>query len=196
MLLLLLPGCYSDLGNPRAACTRVCVRLCASALMAPCCLRACSCNIDNIQLCPLYALPDPYAIASTDKGLQRRLLEHVTDVHDPSKGAAEHFRLYQQTVAPFLAAVAPPLGAMVSHSSRADPQDLFVWSALVGEERLAQLFWVRCAKPVHMALLGAHLYGWIAHRKEGTGVVDELRQLEERMESLAIGVLEEAVDQV
>ena len=68
-----------------------------------------------------------------------------------------------QVVGPFLSSIAPTMGARLHESNATRYSDLFVWSSLTGSERLMRLLWVRCEKPVHVALECSHLFGKMAH---------------------------------
>ena len=142
-----------------------------------------SATVERVNMVPLFAHADHYHFASLDKGLQRRLLERLADTYNPAKGSEFHYALYQQVVGPFLTSIAPVLGAMVREVSATRASDLFVWSALTGNERLMRLFWVRCEKPVHMALLCAHLFGKMGRAPQCAMFADELAVHEQVMRS-------------
>ena len=113
-----------------------------------------------------------------------RLNERVAEINDPTKGSEFHYALYQQVVGPFLG---PTLAACVAESRTTTPRDLFIWSLIVGEEALARLMWVRCAKPVHMALLGAHMCARMAKGQAGAGLLKRAQDQERRVEQWALG---------
>ena len=80
---------------------------------------------------------------------------------------------------------------MVEDARETQARDLFMWSVLQANEDLVRVFWMRCTKPVHMALLGAHLCRRMAKASRGSGVDKDLTLLSERMEQWAIGILDE-----
>ena len=51
------------------------------------------------------------------------------------------------------------------------------------------ILWARCAKPVHMALIGSGIFAKIRKTKVGS-VMEDVRLLEHRMEDHALGVME------
>ena len=121
-----------------------------------------------------------------------RLNDRVAEINDPTKGPDFHYQLYQEIVGPFLG---QPLKACIDEGNRTTPRDLFMWSLIVGEEALARLLWVRCAKPVHMALLGAHMCARVAKGQAGAGLLKRARDQERRVEQWALGVMDEAWDE-
>uniref|UniRef100_A0A7S3AMF8 TRPM SLOG domain-containing protein n=1 Tax=Haptolina ericina TaxID=156174 RepID=A0A7S3AMF8_9EUKA len=154
-----------------------------------------SCHLETLQLCPLFEKADPYGLLTKDSALQKRLSDRLSEVHDSAKGDSFHYALYQQIFGPFLTSVAPVLTALAKESHHTGAEDLFIYSVLYGDEELARLFWVRCDKPVHMALLGSALCSRAIKSAAGTSMVGEITQHAERIETWAVRVLQEAADE-
>ena len=87
------------------------------------------------------------------------------------------------------------LGEMLNEVPRTRPLDLLVWSTIACDETLVRIFWLKCKKPVHMALIASSISGKLARQLTGSGHEYEYQKLEERLEQLALGVLSEAQDQ-
>ena len=78
---------------------------------------------------------------------------------------------------------------MINEEQHTRPLDLLIWATMACDEQLARIFWLRCKKPVHTALLASSVSNKMARRLAGSGHEYDYQKFEERFDDLAIGVL-------
>ena len=116
------------------------------------------CSVQSLSLCQLYLQEDPYSFLRSDAALQGRLQRRLSDgTIARSVTPKDMHSVYRDVVGPFLCEVCPLLSSFIESSSEGAHADLFFWSVLMGQPRLAKVLWAHVDNPLHCALLASHV---------------------------------------
>ena len=106
-------------------------------------------------------------------------------------GMKARYAVYQRVLSKFFWQISPVLMRLVKKSDLPQTHDVFFWLVCHGNEEIARTIWPHCARPIHVALLGAAI-----SKKMARDLVHPASKLAmeraERMQEWAFGALETA----
>tara|TARA_B110001452_G_scaffold21628_1_gene17351 strand:+ start:612 stop:4946 length:4335 start_codon:yes stop_codon:yes gene_type:complete len=107
------------------------------------------------------------------------------------KGMKARYAVYQRVLSKFFWVISPVLMRLVKKSNLPQTHDVFFWLVCHGNEEIARAIWPHCARPVHVALLGAAISKRMA-RDLVHPASNQALERAERLQEWALGALETA----